>query len=69
MAVRTRAYEADAAAVAALDTRLVGIGTWLALARPWQPSPVKAAANGHSAAGLGATTAVEEAPVAEDLAD
>ena len=32
MAVRTRAYEADAAAVAALDTRLVGIGTWLALA-------------------------------------
>jgi len=32
VAVRTRAYEADAAAVAALDTRLVGIGTWLALA-------------------------------------
>ena len=32
MAVRTRAYEADAAAEAALDTRLVGIGTWLALA-------------------------------------
>jgi len=32
VAVRTRAYEADAAAAAALDTRLAGIGTWLFLA-------------------------------------
>jgi len=49
-------------------TLLTAGGTWLALARPWQPSPAKAAANGHSAAGLGATRAVEE-PAAEDLAD
>lgn len=49
---------------------LLGVGgTWLALARPWQPSPVRAAANGHSAAGLGATAAVEELPAAEDLPD
>lgn len=32
MAVRTRSYEAGAAAEAALDTRLVAVGTWLFLA-------------------------------------
>ena len=43
--------------------------TWLALARPWQPSPPKATANGHSTAGLAATVPIEEKPAAEDLAD
>jgi heme/copper-type cytochrome/quinol oxidase subunit 3 len=32
VAVRPRGYEADVAAAAVLDTRLVGIGTWLFLA-------------------------------------
>jgi uncharacterized membrane protein YfcA len=54
---------------------LLGAGiTWLTLARPWQPSPAKAAANsqapanGRSAAGLGTTAAVREVPAADDPA-
>jgi uncharacterized membrane protein YfcA len=49
---------------------LLGVGgAWLAWARPWRPSPPRAAANGHSAAGVGATAAVGEVQAAEDLAD
>jgi len=43
-------------------------GTWLALARPWQPSPAKAAANGHSTAGLAGVVPIEEKPPADDPA-
>jgi uncharacterized protein len=44
-------------------------GTWLAVARPWQPSTARAAPNGHSTVGRGPTAAAQEVAAAEDLAD